>query len=672
MDLASRAEELRRLIEHHNYQYHVLDAPEISDSEFDKLFRELQTIEQEHPELLTSDSPTLSVGGPPVASLHPYRHAFPMLSLDNAFGAEELRAFDERVRRGLEKSDDIEYFAELKFDGASISLTFVDGRLEVAATRGDGSTGEDVTHNARTVRGIPSKLREPLQGRIEVRGEVVMFRSVFEEINRGKAERGEQLFANPRNAAAGGLRQLDSRLTAARKLNFFVYGAGIVELASGRRLAESQSATIARLNDLGFPSRREAKVISGIDKLVDYVEGIRVVRPELPFGIDGVVVKVNNLDEQALLGSTARGPRWAIACKFPAEQAFTKLNRIFAQVGRTGKITPVADLEPVVVGGVTVSRATLHNYEDLARKDVREGDTVIVQRAGDVIPEVVGPVLEKRTGDTEKPVEPTACPECDSPLSRKEGEVALRCTNRSCPAQIAAKLRHFVGRKMMDIDGLGEKLIDRLLEVGYLTDLPSIYRLYERRADLVGLERLGELSIDNVLSAIEESKTRTLARFLFALGIPSVGEKGGQDLSRELRTLDAVRHAAYDTLMQIPNIGPGTAREVQEWFEDPENALMVDAMLALGVAPVEGEAPVSDLFEGQTLVFTGKLERFTREDAESFVAKMGGKSAGSVSKNTTFVVAGPGAGSKLQKAESLGVHVLTEEEFLKMLPEGSL
>ena len=672
MDPVLRAEELRSLIEHHNYRYHVLDSPEISDSEYDRLFRDLVELESAHPELARPDSPTQSVGAPPVAGLNSFRHEVPMLSLDNAFGHDELRAFDDRVRKGLETAEQVEYFAELKFDGASLSLTYVDGVLESAATRGDGTTGEEVTHNAKTVRGIPLRLMQPLPGRIEIRGEVVMLKSVFAEINLAKSERGEQLFANPRNAAAGGLRQLDSRQTAARKLNFFTYGVGLVHLSSGRRLADTQSAGLSRLRDLGFPARSEATVLSGPDQLVAFVDRIQEARASLPFGIDGVVIKVNSLDQQEALGFTARGPRWAIAYKFPAEQAFTTLNRIFAQVGRTGKITPVADLEPVSVGGVTVSRATLHNYEDLSRKDVREGDTVIVQRAGDVIPEVVGPVLEKRPEGALPTPEPTVCPECGAEVARKQAEVDIRCTNLSCPAQIAAKLRHFVGRKMMDIDGMGEKLIDRFLELGILTDLPSIFRLQSRREELVGLERLGELSIDNLLASIEGCKERPLGRFLFALGIPSVGEKGGQDLARELRTLDAVRSADYDTLIAIPNVGPSTASEVQEWFEDPENRRIVDELLALGVAPVEGEAPISDLFAGQTIVFTGKLERFTREAAEAFVAKMGGKSAGSVSKQTAFVVAGPGAGSKLQKAESLGVPVKSEEEFLEMVPEGSL
>ena len=668
----SRASELRQILEHHAYLYYVLDKPEVSDSEYDKWFRELQDLERDHPELATADSPTLRIGGPPVDGLKPHRHAIPMLSLDNSFGHDELRAFDEKIKRFLESEQELEYLCELKFDGASISLTYVDGVLEIGTTRGDGTTGEDVTHNAKTVRGIPLRMRKPLPGRIEVRGEVVMLKAAFEELNLGKAERGEQLFANPRNAAAGGLRQLDSRLTAARKLSFFTYGVGQVDLNEGRRLADTQSAVIDRLKELGFASRSESRAVVGIEQVIEFVEEIHRVRPTLPFGIDGVVIKVNSLDLQEQLGFTARGPRWAIAYKFPAEQAFTTLNRIFAQVGRTGVITPVADLEPVQVGGVTVSRATLHNYEDLARKDVREGDVVIVQRAGDVIPEVVGPVLDKRSGDLNVISEPSECPECGTPVFRKVGEVALRCPNRSCPAQIAAKLRHFVGRKMMDIDGLGEKLIDRFLETGMITDLPSIYRLRERREELIGFDRLGELSIDNLLASIEESKTRTLARFLFALGIPSVGEKGGRDISRELRTLDAIRTADYATLMEIPNIGPHTAGEVQEWFEDPDNHRMVDELIELGVAPIEGEEPVSDLFAGQTIVFTGKLERFTREAAEAFVAKMGGKSAGSVSKNTSLVVAGPGAGSKLQKADQLGVKVATEEEFLALLPEGSL
>jgi DNA ligase (NAD+) len=671
--VAARAAELRSELTRHVHLYFTLDAPEISDSEYDRLFRELKDIEEAYPSLVTPDSPTLKVGAPPVAGFSPHRHAVPMLSLDNAFGEDDIRAFDERIRRGLESNDPPEYFVELKFDGASISLTYDDGVLAVAATRGDGTTGEEITPNARTVRGIPLRLRHELPGRLEVRGEVVMFKSVFVALNEERAVRGEQVFANPRNAAAGGLRQLDSRLTARRKLNFFTYGIGLVELAGGgRRYADTQSETLGRLNDLGFPVRQEAQTVIGVDGILQYVERIQAARADLPFGIDGVVIKLNHLVQQEQLGFTSRGPRWAIAAKFPAEQAFTRLNRIYVQVGRTGSINPVADLEPVVVGGATVARATLHNYDEVRRKDVREGDIVIVQRAGDVIPEVVGPVLEKRDGELPIPEPPTECPACGTSVVRREGEVALRCPNRHCPAQIAMKIQHFVGRKMMDIDGLGEKLIDRFLDLGLIQSIPDIYRLADHRSELVELDRLGEQSVDNLVRNIEASKNRPLSRFLFALGIPEVGERGAQDLARELRTLDGLRHADYEILLAIPNIGPRTAAEIQEWFEDEENQKLVDDLLALGVCPEEGAPPASDQLAGQTFVFTGKLEKFTREQAEAAVISLGGKAAGSVSKATSFVVAGPGAGSKLDKAQQLKVPVLDEEEFLAMLPPGTL
>jgi DNA ligase (NAD+) len=698
MDPAARVVELRREIERHAHLYYVLDTPEISDSEYDRLFRELQDLESAHPELMTTESPTLKVGAAPVSAFQHHRHAVPMLSLDNAFGEDELRAFDERIHRALGTDGHTEYLVELKFDGASISLTYEDGCLRVGATRGDGTTGENVTSNARTVRGIPLRLREDLPGRLEVRGEVVMLKSVFERINEVRAERGDQVFANPRNAAAGGLRQLDSRLTAQRKLNFFAYGVGLVELHPSkvsrelekpsaeqaetlhtarqrgvvRRLSQTQSGTLERLKELGFPARSEVRVVQGVEGLLQFIHEVQAQRSELPFGIDGVVIKVNDLDLQEALGFTARGPRWAIAYKFPAEEAFTRLNRIFVQVGRTGTINPVADLEPVVVGGVTVSRATLHNYDEVRRKDIREGDVVIVRRAGDVIPEVVGPVLEKREGEPPVPEEPTNCPVCETPLQRREGEVMLRCPNRHCPAQIAMKIQHFVGRRMMDIDGLGEKLIDRFLELGLVKTIPDIYRLHEHRDELVNLERLGEQSVDNLLRNIEATKERPLARFLFALGIPEVGERGAQDLARELRTLEAVRTADYDALLAIPNIGPRTASEIEQWFQDEENKAMVDELLALGVRPEEGAAPTSDLFAGKTFVFTGKLEKFSREEAEAAVIGLGGKAAGSVSKNTSYVVAGPGAGSKLAKAEQLKVEVLDEDAFLALLPEGTL
>lgn len=668
MGAAERAAELRQIIEHHAYRYYVLDDPEIDDTEYDRLFRELQDLEAAHPELATTDSPTLRVGGPPVAGFPPFPHRVPMLSLDNAFSADELRAFDERVRKGLGTDQEPTYFAELKFDGASISLTYVDGVLTSAATRGDGTTGEEVTANARTIRGIPIRLTEPLPGTYEIRGEVLMLKSVFEELNEGKRLRNEQVFANPRNAAAGGLRQLDSRATAARKLNFFAYGVGYADA----QLADSQSELIARLRTLGFAVRKEAVALRGIDALLARIDEVGEMRARLPFGIDGVVIKVDKLADQAELGFTARGPRWAIAYKFPAEQAFTTLQDVLVQVGRTGAITPVADLAPVFVGGVTITRATLHNYEEVEKKDLRIGDTVIVQRAGDVIPEVVGPVLERRSADFMRPVAPTVCPECGSALEKKPGEVILRCLNRQCPAQISAKIRHFVSRGAMDIEGLGDKLIDRFLELGYLIDIPSIYRLRTRSDELAGLDRLGEQSISNLLDAIDDSKTRPLDRLIFGLGIRHVGDRGAKDLAREFRTLEALRYASYDQLLAVPEVGPRTASEIVEWFELEENQAVLDQLLDLGVQPVEAAAPRGDNFAGQTFVFTGKLERFAREDAEALVMELGGKAASSVSKNTSFVVAGPGAGSKLAKAEELKVPVLTEDEFLALLPEGAL
>jgi DNA ligase (NAD+) len=665
MSPAQRVAYLRTEIERHDRLYHQLDAPEIGDAEYDALFRELVELEAAHPELRTPDSPTLRVGAPPLEGFATHRHLRPMLSLDNAFGEGELRAFDERVRRALETEGPVAYFAELKFDGLSVSLTYEDGLLAVAATRGDGTTGEVVTPNARTVRGVPLRLAGPAPGRLEVRGEVLMFRSRFERLNRERTERGEAPFVNPRNAAAGGMRQLDSRLTAQRGLSFFAYGLG-----EGPRLAPTQSGVLARLGELGFAVNRQGRACRGIDQVLAFAQEVVDRRAALDFGIDGVVVKVDELALQDQLGFTARGPRWAVAYKFAAEQAFTRLVRIGCQVGRTGSVTPVAELEPVFVGGVTVSRATLHNYPEVARKDLREGDWVIVQRAGDVIPEVVGPVPDRREGDPPRPEEPTECPECATALVRAEGEVALRCPNRACPAQVQAKLEHFVSRGAMDIEGLGKKQIARFLELGFLSDQASIYGLPFRAEELAALDRMGEASVAKLVSAIEASRRRPLERFLFALGIRHVGERTAHDLAREFGSIEAFRRADYEALIAVPDIGPRTASEIEAWLEAPENQGLLDRLLAAGVAPAEAEAPAGDLFAGMTVVFTGKLERLERAAAEEIVARLGGKSASSVSAKTTLVVAGPGAGSKLEKATQLGIEVIGEEAFLAMLPEG--
>jgi DNA ligase (NAD+) len=666
MTKAERAAWLRRELERHSRLYYELESPEISDTEWDQLFHELKAIEDEDPSLVTPDSPTQKVGYTAAKLFDPHRHRLPMLSLDNAFEPEGLVAFDERVRKllGLEE---VEYECELKFDGLSLSLTYIDGALATAATRGDGETGEVVTSNALTISDIPRVLKSAVPGVVEIRGEVIMHKAVFEELNRARTEKGLQVFANPRNAASGGMRQIDPKATAERKLSFCPYGTGYAETDLGA----TQTDIFHRLEELGFPKRADVRICRGLDQVLAFIEEVREARPSLPFGIDGCVTKVNSRLEQQELGSTSRGPRWAIAFKYPAEQAFTVLEGVGLQVGRTGVVTPVAELAPVFVGGVTVTRATLHNFSELAKKDVRPGDTVIVQRAGDVIPEVVGPVLEKRPADAPEVVRPTHCPQCETELIQEP--IFMRCPNKKgCPAQIQNRLQHFVGRLAMDIEGLGSKQIERFLELGWISDIASIFRLPERREEMLELDRMGELSVSNLLAAIEDAKTRPLNRLIFGLGIRFVGDSTAGDLAREFGNLEALRHASYDELIAVPEIGPRIASQIEEWFEEDENQALIDDLLAVGVKPVEAERPVSDLFAGQTFVFTGKLEKFSREAAEELVLKMGGKAAGSVSKNTTTVVAGPGAGSKLAKAEQLGVSVISEEDFLELLPEGAL
>ena len=668
-DFAKRAKELRDKLNHHSHLYHVLDKPEISDAEWDRMLRELEAIEEQHPDLITPDSPTMRVGAKPSAKFRPHRHLKPMLSLDNAFGFDALRAFNSRVLRqlGMPESEEVAYMGELKFDGLSMSLTYVDGMLTTAATRGDGETGEDVTPNARTIRSIPLRLRAEAPGTIEVRGEVLLARAEFDRINAERKKAGDPEFANPRNAAAGTVRQLDPKVTASRRLVFWAWGIG----ETGNLDLDSQAHLYAWLGKAGFKVSSDAKVLQGIEECMKFVEEWTPRRMNLPFNIDGLVFKIKAWRMQERLGTTSRGPRWAIAYKFPAEQTTTKLLGITWQVGRTGTVTPVAELEPVNVGGVIVMRATLHNSEDLHRKDVRVGDTVIVQRAGDVIPEVVGPVPDRQHAKRPVPKPPDKCPVCDTKLVKTEGEVALRCPNNRCPAQVAERIVHFVSRNAMDIDGFGYKLVLRLLEDGFIKDISDIYRLKARRQDLEELERMGAQSVSNLLDAIEASKTRPLNRFLYALGIRHVGETSSFDLAKTFGSLDAVRHAKYEELLKVGDVGPRTAGEIVEFFQEEENQRLIDDLLALGVKPSPLQVLRSGQFAGKTVVFTGKLEHMTREDAEALVREMGGTAAGSVSKSTDLVVAGPGAGSKLEKAKSEGVKVISEKEFLKLLPSSA-
>lgn len=674
-----RLEELRRLIEHHNYLYYVLDQPEISDAEYDALMRELLQLEERFPDLRTPDSPSMRVGAPPLEAFATHTHRQPMLSLDNAFGAEELRAFDQRIKRflGMPLHQPIEYVAELKIDGLAISLTYVDGVFVTGATRGDGLQGEDVTQNLRTVRAIPLRLRQPaaaptslfeepavpIPSFVEVRGEVYLTHDEFRRINEEREQTGEPTFANPRNAAAGSVRQLDPRITARRRLSLFAYGIGAVDGAS----FDTHWQILQTLKAWGFPVNPHARICSGIEQVVAFCEEWTARRGELNYDVDGVVVKVNSLLMQQDLGYVQRSPRWAVAYKFPAQQARTRILEVRWQVGRTGALTPVAIMEPVEVGGVTVSRATLHNEDEIARKGVMIGDVVMIQRAGDVIPEVVSVVEEERDGDEQPIVRPQTCPECGAPVEKPEGEAVARCVNLACPAQIVERIRHFTSRNAMNIEGFGDKWVQRLFEEGIIRDPADLY--YLKKEDLLPLERMGEKLAENLLNSVERSKRAPLSRFIYALGIRQVGERAAQLLAEYLGSLDALMNATEEQLLQIPEIGPATAREIVEFFRREENRKVIQKMLNAGVTPIAERQKRSDAFAGLTFVFTGALQRFTREEAEALVRELGGKASGSVSRQTSYVVVGESPGSKYQKALQLGVPVLTEEEFLKLVEE---
>ncbi len=668
-----RARELRCLIEAANHRYYVLDAPTIPDVEYDRLFRELQALESDHPELLTADSPTQRVGGKPLAGFAPVRHRLPMLSIRTETDTTPAGAlaFDARVRRelGLTEADaPVEYAAELKFDGLAMSLRYENGVLVQAATRGDGETGEDVTQNIRTVRAIPLRLNTEMPPEVlEVRGEIYMRRDDFERYNEKQRTQDKPTLVNPRNGAAGSIRQLDPRIAAQRPLSFFCYGIGE---SVGWQVPVTHGATLDALGTLGLPVCTERVVGQGAAALVAFHQTVAAKRDRLPFDIDGVVYKVNRLELQRRLGFVAREPRWAVAHKYPAQEELTTVEAIEVQVGRTGALTPVARLKPVFVGGVTVTNATLHNADEVSRKDVRVGDTVIVRRAGDVIPEVVSVVLERRPmrdliAQLHPTFEmPTHCPECGAPVIRLEGEAAARCTNGlSCPAQRKQAILHFASRRAMDIEGLGEKLVDQLVERGLATPA-EIYAL--TRDELAGLERMAEKSADNLLKAVSASKHRELARFIFALGIRHVGEQTAKDLARHFGNLDALMSADAAALLQVPDVGPVVAESILAFFAEPHNRTVIEGLRAAG-AWRDGEAqPLVGPLTGMTFVLTGTLPTLTRDEAKGRIEALGGKVAGSVSKKTNYVVAGTEAGSKLAKAQELGIAILNEDGLLAL------
>jgi DNA ligase (NAD+) len=674
---AARAAALRELLHHHAHLYYVLDAPQIADAEYDKLFHELQALEAAHPQLCAPDSPTQRVLGTVLDGLVPVRHAAPMLSIRTETDTTEggARAFDARVRRELGLADDappVEYACELKFDGLAINLRYERGVLVQAATRGDGETGEDVTHNVRTIGQVPLRLSAVDAPVLEVRGEIYMRRDNFEALNAAQRERGERTYVNPRNTAAGAVRQLDSSVTASRKLSLFAYGLGEVQ---GWDVPATHSAMLDALAAMGLPVDVRRRVVQGADGLVAFHAAMAAERDALPFDIDGVVYKVNSRALQQQLGFVSREPRWAVAHKYPAQEQQTLLRGIDIQVGRTGKLTPVAKLEPVFVGGTTVSNATLHNEDEARRKDVRVGDTVIVRRAGDVIPEVVSVV--PREGPRGEPFDlykqlKGHCPICGAAIVREEGEVDWRCSGGiSCPAQRKQAVLHFAQRRALDVEGLGDKLVDQLVEAGVIRALPDLYRLGV--AALAQLERMGEKSAINLVAALERSKATTLARFIYALGIRHVGETTAKDLARHFGALDRLMNASVEQLLQAPDVGPVVAQSIRTFFDQPHNREVVEQLRAAGVHWDEHDGPADTApkpLAGQTFVLTGTLPSLAREDAKAMIEAAGGKVASSVSSKTRYVVAGEAAGSKLDKARELGVEVIDEAALRALLGSG--
>lgn len=656
---------LRNQINDHNYRYYVLDAPIISDAEYDHLFQQLKKLEAEHPELITSDSPTQRVGAQPLKEFAEVQHEIPMLSLENAFDDQDIFAFNQRIQERLHTTHPIEFTCEPKFDGLAVSIIYENGRLTQAATRGDGTTGEDITQNIRTIRAIPLHLRGDDYPKIlEVRGEVFMPKKGFEELNARAEKKGEKVFVNPRNAAAGSLRQLDPRITASRPLEFSCYGIGIVK---GKTMPDKQSEILDLLKKWGLRVSQEFKVVKNIEGCLSYYSKLSQKRSNLPYEIDGAVYKVNSIQDQIKLGFVSRAPRWAIAHKFPAQEVNTIVEDVEFQVGRTGALTPVARLKPVFVSGVTISNATLHNMDEVRRKDVHIGDTVVVRRAGDVIPEVVMAVKQLRPHHAKKIHLPPHCPVCHSKIEQTEGEAVARCTGGLfCAAQRKESIKHFASRRAMDIEGLGDKLVDQLVETNLVNHVSDIYSL--KLNQLADLERMAEKSAQNLLDALEKSKNTTLARFLYALGIREVGEATAKQLALEYGDLPPIMSATEEELQSIQDIGPVVAKHIASFFAEKHNRDIIKKLQAAGIHwKIIQKSAQSQPLTGKTFVLTGTLASMTREEAKEKLEALGAKVAGSVSSKTSFVVAGEDAGSKLTKAKELGVEVLNEKQFLEFL-----
>ncbi|MBU5593894.1 NAD-dependent DNA ligase LigA [Amphibacillus sp. MSJ-3] len=653
--------ELRQLLDQYNYQYYVLDHPTVPDAEYDRLMNELIALENKHPELIRPDSPSQRIGGKPLEGFEKVEHHVPMMSLANAFSSQELRDFDRRVRQEL-ALDTVDYVCELKIDGLAVSLRYQEGLFQQGATRGDGSIGEDISQNLRTIRSLPLSIDEA--NTIEVRGEAFMPKRSFIHLNKAREEQGLELFANPRNAAAGSLRQLDPKIAAERQLDIFLYAVGEWEAGT----IETHSERLLYLSELGFKINREWEKCQGIDQVIQYVEKWVEKRNDLPYDIDGIVVKVDRLEYHEILKTTAKSPRWAIAYKFPAEEAVTKLIDVILSVGRTGVVTPTALLEPVQVAGTTVQRASLHNEDYIMEKDIRLNDTVVIKKAGDIIPEVVRVIPEQRNKTVERFKMPDHCPSCGTELVRLEGEVALRCMNPNCPAQLKEGLIHFASRNAMNIDGLGEKLIEQLYNHQLVHRVTDLYQL--NREELLALERMGTKSVDNLLRAIEASKSNSLERLLFGLGIRFVGVTAAKTLATYFGEIEKIQQASYEELITVDEIGEKMANSIVRYFATDEVNLMIGKLKELGVntsylGPKPTAENINSLFQDKTIVLTGKLKQLTRNEAKEKIESLGGKVTGSVSKKTDLLIAGEDAGSKLTKAEQLGIEIWNEQQFIE-------